>query len=298
MRGRKKKQESRAAEFRERLIVWKQMPESSRPSLRALARELYTSHQMLAHCLYGLDKWQAEECWRRAKEVCARAKAENRPMTPWEANESHALDRRAMCLFMESALEDHVEKLECEIEQGIGDGKAPVSHVAKMLRMIVSIRGGAAVHRGAQRAQAVLLKYFSPEGRRAVEERVRNVARPKKAIPKLAEARYHEIRLQKLVERFEEIGGVLLFDERQVRYFVPEETAASRVLVTELAKYHDRLRQRLTELRGKVNFEETKAEICQRFPGVSLNPLESKLTTAEGAGNSAKPEGRRSDAFI
>jgi hypothetical protein len=36
--GRKPKQDSRSAEFRGRLIAWKQTPESSRPSLRALAR--------------------------------------------------------------------------------------------------------------------------------------------------------------------------------------------------------------------------------------------------------------------
>jgi hypothetical protein len=48
MKGRKKKQESRAAEFRQRLVEWSRLPESARPSLRALARELHTSHQMLA----------------------------------------------------------------------------------------------------------------------------------------------------------------------------------------------------------------------------------------------------------
>jgi hypothetical protein len=110
------------------------------------------------------------------------------------------------------------------------------------------------------------------------------------------EARYHEIRLQKLVERFEEIGGVLLLDEGQVRYFVPEETAVSRVLVAELAKYHDRLRLRLTELMRKVDFEKMKAVICQRFPAVSLNPLEPSLVTGEEAGNSAKAEGRKTNA--
>src|ERR1700730_1729737 len=47
MRGRKPKQESRSAELRQKLIEWKQTPESSRPSLRALARELGTSHQLL-----------------------------------------------------------------------------------------------------------------------------------------------------------------------------------------------------------------------------------------------------------
>jgi hypothetical protein len=44
MKGRKKKPESRATEFRQRLVIRKQTPESLRPSLRQLARELGTSH--------------------------------------------------------------------------------------------------------------------------------------------------------------------------------------------------------------------------------------------------------------
>ncbi len=87
--GRKPKQESRAAEFRHRLIAWKQTPESLRPSLRALACELGTSHQLLKHYLDGLEEWQYEERYRRAKkqseEIPARAKAENRKMTMRES---------------------------------------------------------------------------------------------------------------------------------------------------------------------------------------------------------------------
>src|SRR5690348_15587791 len=98
MKGRKRKEESRSAEFRQRLIVWQQTPESMRPPLRALARELCTSHALLQHYLSNLAKWQAEEDWRLAKEISARADAECRPMTPWEAQQSRALDRRAVCL--------------------------------------------------------------------------------------------------------------------------------------------------------------------------------------------------------
>jgi len=85
MKGRKKKQESRAAEFRERLMVWKRTPESLRPSLRALALDLSTSHQLLQHYLDGLDEWECKARCQRAKEeaeeIRARAKAENREMT-------------------------------------------------------------------------------------------------------------------------------------------------------------------------------------------------------------------------
>jgi hypothetical protein len=83
--GRKPRQESRAAEFRRRLIVWEQSPERLRPSLRALADQLNTSHQLLQHYSDGLEEWQWQERCRRAKkeaeEVRARAKAENRQMT-------------------------------------------------------------------------------------------------------------------------------------------------------------------------------------------------------------------------
>ena len=54
MSGRKPKTESRADEFRQRLVIWKHTPEFSRPSLRELARQLGTSHQMLNHLLKGL----------------------------------------------------------------------------------------------------------------------------------------------------------------------------------------------------------------------------------------------------
>jgi hypothetical protein len=40
---------------------------------------------------------------------------------------------------------------------------------------------------------------------------------------------------------------VLHLDEGQVRYFVPREAAVSRVLLSELAHYHERLRQRLID---------------------------------------------------
>lgn len=61
--GRRRAQESRGTEFRRKLIEWKQTPDSSRPSLRAVARELGTSHQLLAFYLEGLEKRQAEECF-------------------------------------------------------------------------------------------------------------------------------------------------------------------------------------------------------------------------------------------
>jgi hypothetical protein len=64
MRGRKPKQESREAELRSRLIAWNQTREAFRPSLRTLARELGTSHQLLGFCLKNLHKWQSKQYWR------------------------------------------------------------------------------------------------------------------------------------------------------------------------------------------------------------------------------------------
>ena len=78
MRGRKPAYESRATEFRQRLIVWEQTPKALRPPLRTLADELGTSHQMLSYYRTGLDIWRAKE---EAKRIHARAAAEGREMT-------------------------------------------------------------------------------------------------------------------------------------------------------------------------------------------------------------------------
>ena len=59
-RGRKPTAQSHAAEIRGKLAAWKQTPESVRPSLRVLARQIGTSHQLLSHYLQGWDKWQAK----------------------------------------------------------------------------------------------------------------------------------------------------------------------------------------------------------------------------------------------
>jgi hypothetical protein len=66
IRGRKRKLESRSAEFRHMLIAWKQAPESARASVRGLAREIGTSHQLLEHYLKGLEEWQYKERFRQA----------------------------------------------------------------------------------------------------------------------------------------------------------------------------------------------------------------------------------------
>jgi hypothetical protein len=118
MRGRKQKQESRATELRRKLIDWKQTPESSRPPLRALARELVTSHQLLNFYLKGLEKWQGEEYWRQAREIRARAIAEDRPLTQWEDQQARAYDRAGLHLTTGYMLRHSIKRMKKDSERG------------------------------------------------------------------------------------------------------------------------------------------------------------------------------------
>jgi len=120
--GRKPAYESRAAEFRRELIIWKQTPESMRPSLRVLADELSmagkrTTHQILSYYLNRLGRWQAKE---NAKRIRARAKAENREMTM----------RECLDAIITPGFLDKVEELRREAKRG------PLnSHQIKMLKL-------------------------------------------------------------------------------------------------------------------------------------------------------------------
>jgi hypothetical protein len=113
VRGRKPTQESRSAEFRQRLIAWKQSPESSRPSLRALARELTTSHQLLGHYLAGLEKWHYRESCRKATQesdqILAGAYLDDRPLTEWEKQRVHHC---TMASLRAQAASDFLNKIE------------------------------------------------------------------------------------------------------------------------------------------------------------------------------------------
>lgn len=118
--GRKPEYESRATEFRQALIVWKQTPESLRPSLHALAGELGAgaTHQMLSYYLNnGLERWQAKE---NAKRIRARAEAEGRGMTMRECFDAILLP----------GLLGQIEKLRQEAKRG------PLNrHQTKMLKL-------------------------------------------------------------------------------------------------------------------------------------------------------------------
>lgn len=122
MQGRKIKQESRADEFRHRLLAWKQAPESLRPSLRELARQLGTSHQLLEHYLNGLEEWKYQERYRQAKnaseEIRARAVAEGRPLTAGEEQQARTWDREAIRAFLLPGLLKRLEEIKQDAERG------------------------------------------------------------------------------------------------------------------------------------------------------------------------------------
>jgi hypothetical protein len=110
-RGRKRISESRATEIRTRLVEWKQTPEASRSSLRALAAEIGTSHQLLSFYLRRWDKWQAKEYQRNANEIRARAEAEKRSMTEDEQAQVVAYTRAALVREIEAGVRDMLRRI-------------------------------------------------------------------------------------------------------------------------------------------------------------------------------------------
>src|SRR5712692_5934438 len=89
-RGRKRAGESRAPEIRARLMEWKQVPERMRISLRALAAEMGTSHQLLSFFLKRLNYWQIGEYKRKENDIRVRAAREGRLMTGAEQEQALA----------------------------------------------------------------------------------------------------------------------------------------------------------------------------------------------------------------
>jgi hypothetical protein len=116
MRGRKPAAESRGSEIRARLAEWMRKPEFSRPSQRALAREFRTSHQILSFYLKNLHKWQSKEYWRQAKEIRARANAEDRALTQQEAQQVYAYNRAGIRVTVGPMLLDAIEGMRVESE--------------------------------------------------------------------------------------------------------------------------------------------------------------------------------------
>ena len=301
--GRKAGQESRAAEFRQRLVIWKQTPESSRPSLRALARELDTSHQLLEHYLDGLEEWQAVERYRMAKQ---RAQERARKIEACAAAEGREMTIRECCdVIITPGVLDQIEKLRQQAKRG------PL-HSAEFKILEIWAKHFPAAQELLDRRQEIGVKAKKPfakivketprlegEAFQAWRDRILDAAtKYETRVPDttMLSERFltkpdRAVLMQKIVERFEEIGGAILLDEGQVCYFIREESPLSRALVAKLAKYREDLRRILELNPGKVDFDKVKAEICQRFSSVLLSPLESHRGKRKSAGNSAGTRG-------
>jgi hypothetical protein len=122
--GRKPKDQSRATELRQALVTWRQISEAARPSLRFLAAQLHTSHQLLNHFLGTLDDWALEERIRiaeaRVDRMYASAEAEGRHLTGREV--------------AAVTVEPHLLKMIAEVKREFESGPLP-PHRIKMLRM-------------------------------------------------------------------------------------------------------------------------------------------------------------------
>jgi hypothetical protein len=143
MKGRKPKQDSRANEIRARLMEWKEKPESARSSLRALASELLTSHQLLSHYLEGLDKWACNDLMRRSKEIRMRAEAEHRLPTPLEEQQICYYGRLGVDMMLWIAVDDAVKQLERDAKKN--------RLTAKQIKML-----GNLASRGHEKARKIL----------------------------------------------------------------------------------------------------------------------------------------------
>jgi hypothetical protein len=99
-------------------MSWKQTPEASRSSLRALAAEIGTSHQLLSFYLGRWDKWQQKEYRRKANDIRARADADNRTLTQQEQAQVVAHERAAFQSIIDTVLRDTLTALRKEAKCG------------------------------------------------------------------------------------------------------------------------------------------------------------------------------------
>lgn len=100
-----------------RLAAWKEMPKASRPSLRALAKTLGASHQLLRYYLKRLEEWKGKEYLHRARDIRARARAENRVLTSWEEQQADAYNRVGFHTLIHSILLDDIQRMKKESER-------------------------------------------------------------------------------------------------------------------------------------------------------------------------------------
>ena len=254
-RGRKPKHESRAQEFLQELMSWKLMPESSRPPLRALARRLNTSHQILAYYLDGLEIRHAmefkrrdeEECRRRVDEIRARAETEDRPMTQWEKEYVNAWRRKRWCASLEIAGLDHLWELKLKSESG------PLHSLERKM-----------------------VKMYAKHGYPGAQELLQKCSQQKVERKRTGKEDPPDFRLSKLISQIEEKGGLLLLDEDRILYFVPNEDAQTRAILDELRGRREEVKQLIQKVAKQLGerYEKLKAEICQRIPPERLSLLD------------------------
>jgi len=255
-RGRKPKYESRAPEFLQELMSWKQMPEHLRPPLRVLARQLNTSHQILAYYLDGLEIRHAmeskrrdeEESKRRMDEIRARAAAEGRSMTAWEEQQVATYRERRWRSGLSAALLNQLWKLKKKAENG------PLDPI-----------------------EIKMLKIYAKNGYPGAQEMLQRCSQQKVEPKRTAEKDHLAVRLSKLITRFEERGGILLLDEGEIRYLVQDQDNESRALLAALYEQREEVKQFVGECVGRLTkgkYEKLKAEICQRIPVAQLSRLD------------------------
>jgi hypothetical protein len=148
-RGRKAASESRSTEIRARLLIWKVTPAPKRSSLRALAAELGTSHQLLSVYLNGLNDWQKVNYRRRADAIRAHAETENRDLTLFEQSQISGLERAAFRCMMDSLLTSSLKRYESEFRR---------RKILKLTRHALKLFTMLAQH-GFPRAQKLLEKH-------------------------------------------------------------------------------------------------------------------------------------------
>jgi hypothetical protein len=113
-KGRKPANESRTEAICTRLVSWSQASEGQRPSLRVLAKELGTSHQLLSFYLKGLSKWRRKEYLRKAQEI----RDKGLGMTYVDEQQAVAYERAAFQLMLDDALEPTFQRLEAGAKAG------------------------------------------------------------------------------------------------------------------------------------------------------------------------------------
>jgi hypothetical protein len=116
--GRKRLCESRAFEIRSKLQEWRLTPAAEKTSLRALAIEMGTSHQLLAFYLRRQGLWESEQYGGMVQQICDRASAERRQISNDERARIYTYTRAATSSLADFAVADNLRKLRAVSREG------------------------------------------------------------------------------------------------------------------------------------------------------------------------------------